>query len=130
MAEPYWSDEDVTLFLGDCLTLLPDLPDNSMDAIVTDPPYGLEFMGREWDGADGFRRSLNEDDAGRDSVFGRTSKTSPEYKTGKPSAARIRQQSERDHRAPECDRLRSRPYRRAGFNLRDPDGTELVSVAR
>jgi site-specific DNA-methyltransferase (adenine-specific) len=53
-------------------------------------------MGREWDGADGFRRSLNAADAGRDSVFGRTSRTSPEYKTGKPSGARIRQASEGD----------------------------------
>ena len=25
------------------------LKDNSIDAIVTDPPYGLEFMGKEWD---------------------------------------------------------------------------------
>ena len=48
---PYWvSDEgDVVLHLGDCLAVLPSLPDCSIDAIVTDPPYGLEFMGREWD---------------------------------------------------------------------------------
>jgi site-specific DNA-methyltransferase (adenine-specific) len=26
------------------------LPSGSVDAIVCDPPYGLEFMGREWDG--------------------------------------------------------------------------------
>ena len=49
---PHWTDESVTLYLGDCL-VLPGLPDSSIDAIVTDPPYGLEFMGREWDGADG-----------------------------------------------------------------------------
>ena len=75
------------------------LPDNSIHAIVCDPPYGLEFMGREWDtfrDSDGFRRSRNEADAGRDNVFGRTSRTSPEYKTGKPSGARIRQASEAD----------------------------------
>lgn len=75
------------------------LADGSVHAIVCDPPYGLEFMGREWDtfrDSDGFRRSRNEADAGRDSVFGRTSRTSPEYKTGKPSGARIRQRSERD----------------------------------
>lgn len=51
-------------------------------AVLCDPPYGLEFMGRQWDGADGFRRSMNEADAGRENVFGRTSRTSPEYKTG------------------------------------------------
>lgn len=30
---------------GDCLEVLRSLPDNSVDAIVTDPPYGLSFMG-------------------------------------------------------------------------------------
>ena len=34
---------------GDCLERLKALPDNSMDSIVTDPPYGLKFMGKKWD---------------------------------------------------------------------------------
>lgn len=34
---------------GDCLEILKTLPDNSVDAIVTDPPYGLSFMGKAWD---------------------------------------------------------------------------------
>lgn len=34
---------------GDCLERLRELDDCSVDAIVTDPPYGLGFMGREWD---------------------------------------------------------------------------------
>jgi hypothetical protein len=34
---------------ADCLEALPKLPADSVDAIVTDPPYGLEFMGQEWD---------------------------------------------------------------------------------
>ncbi len=38
-----------TLYQGDCLTIMLGLPDNSVDSIVTDPPYGLEFMGKEWD---------------------------------------------------------------------------------
>ena len=37
------------LLKGNCLDLLKTLPDNSVDSIVTDPPYGLEFMGRDWD---------------------------------------------------------------------------------
>lgn len=69
------------LHCGDCVAVLATLPPNSVDSIVCDPPYGLEFMGKEWDGADGFRRSLNAADAGRDSVFGRTSKKAPEYRT-------------------------------------------------
>lgn len=38
-----------TLHHGDCLEVMRAMPDNSVDAIVTDPPYGLEFMGKEWD---------------------------------------------------------------------------------
>lgn len=37
----------------DVLAGLRALPSNSLDAIVTDPPYGLEFMGAEWDSFDG-----------------------------------------------------------------------------
>ena len=34
---------------GDCLESMRQLPDNSIDAIVTDPPYGINFMGKKWD---------------------------------------------------------------------------------
>lgn len=37
------------LHLGDCLATLKTLADNSVDSIVTDPPYGLSFMGKRWD---------------------------------------------------------------------------------
>ena len=47
--EPYWADDRVSLHLGDCLEVLAAMEADSVDAIVTDPPYGLEFMGREWD---------------------------------------------------------------------------------
>jgi site-specific DNA-methyltransferase (adenine-specific) len=40
---------DVQVLHGDALELLPTLATASVDAVVTDPPYGLEFMGREWD---------------------------------------------------------------------------------
>ncbi len=36
-------------YLGNCLDILPKLPDNSVDSIVTDPPYELGFMGKSWD---------------------------------------------------------------------------------
>lgn len=39
----------IQLLKGDCLHTLKTLPDNSVDAIVTDPPYGLSFMGKSWD---------------------------------------------------------------------------------
>jgi len=34
---------------GDCLIELRNLPENSVDSIVTDPPYELGFMGKKWD---------------------------------------------------------------------------------
>ena len=36
---------------GDSLELLKDLDDNSVDSVVTDPPYGYSFMGKDWDKA-------------------------------------------------------------------------------
>lgn len=33
----------------DCLEGMREMEENSVDAIVTDPPYGLSFMGRDWD---------------------------------------------------------------------------------
>lgn len=39
----------ITLLHGDCLHHLRTLPDCSVDACVTDPPYGLSFMGKRWD---------------------------------------------------------------------------------
>lgn len=38
-----------TLYLGDCIEQMRKLPDNSVDSIVTDPPYELGFMGKSWD---------------------------------------------------------------------------------
>jgi DNA modification methylase len=38
------------LLVGDCVEQMRTLEANSVDAIVTDPPYGLEFMGKAWDG--------------------------------------------------------------------------------
>lgn len=34
---------------GDCLEVMKTFPDNSVDSIVTDPPYELGFMGKSWD---------------------------------------------------------------------------------
>jgi DNA modification methylase len=37
------------LLLGDCLEVMRTMPDASVDAVVTDPPYGLSIMGKRWD---------------------------------------------------------------------------------
>ena len=39
------------IVLGDCLEQLKKLPDESVDQIVTDPPYGMAFMAKDWDKA-------------------------------------------------------------------------------
>ena len=40
---------------GDAFATLRTLPDASVDALVTDPPAGISFMGREWDSDKGGR---------------------------------------------------------------------------
>jgi site-specific DNA-methyltransferase (adenine-specific) len=34
---------------SDCLKVMRELPDNCIDSVVTDPPYGLAFMNKKWD---------------------------------------------------------------------------------
>jgi DNA modification methylase len=46
---PAWVDGDVTVYLGGALPVLRELADESVDALVTDPPAGISFMGRDWD---------------------------------------------------------------------------------
>ena len=40
---------NIDLKHGDCLEVLKTIPDNSVDSIVTDPPYGISFMNAKWD---------------------------------------------------------------------------------
>jgi DNA modification methylase len=39
------------VILGDCSEVMRGGPDNSIDCVVTDPPYGLNSMGKSWDKA-------------------------------------------------------------------------------
>lgn len=57
------------IITGDCIAAMDLMPSNSVDAIVTDPPYGIRFMGKAWDGADiekraGDRRAFNNNAPG------------------------------------------------------------------
>lgn len=54
-----WMTDRLDLMLGDCLECLTELPDNSVDSIVTDPPYGLS---KEPDMAEVLRHWLAGDD--------------------------------------------------------------------
>ena len=38
-----------TVIQGDCLSVMRGMDDNSVSAVVTDPPYGISFMGKKWD---------------------------------------------------------------------------------
>ncbi len=45
----YWEKDQIKLYQGNCLEVMITIPDNSIDIIITDPPYGLSFMGKKWD---------------------------------------------------------------------------------
>lgn len=45
----FHNSEQFTLYNGDSKKILATLPENSIDSIVTDPPYELGFMGKSWD---------------------------------------------------------------------------------
>ena len=45
----YHETEHGTIYCGDSLEVLKGMADESVDCIVTDPPYGLSFMGKKWD---------------------------------------------------------------------------------
>lgn len=42
--KPYYADDGITLFLGDCLEVLSTLPDESVDIVVTSPPYNMGLV--------------------------------------------------------------------------------------
>ena len=47
--QPLYQKHDITLFCGDLRDVLPTLPKRIVDCVVTDPPYGLGFMEKDWD---------------------------------------------------------------------------------
>ena len=50
--KPFFETNEVKIFHGDCIAVMEGLEDNSVDSVVTDPPYGIRFMGKAWDGED------------------------------------------------------------------------------
>jgi site-specific DNA-methyltransferase (adenine-specific) len=74
---------------GDCLDVLASLPDASVDAVVTDPPYGLEFMGKEWDrfGTDvgnGYRETPRINDRSGEGFPGHRGAAVNSFQAGRP----------------------------------------------
>ncbi len=46
---PYSSDHSGEVYHGECLQVMQCMPSDSIDTLITDPPYGLSFMGKKWD---------------------------------------------------------------------------------
>lgn len=53
--KPYLQDPDMTVYHGDCLEVMAQLAEASVDAVVTDPPAGIAFMSKSWDSDKGGR---------------------------------------------------------------------------
>jgi adenine-specific DNA-methyltransferase len=62
VVSPAFAGSNTTLFQGDCLAVLPTLPDNSVDLIVTDPPYfrvKKDAWDRQWNTSELFLEWLD-----------------------------------------------------------------------
>lgn len=83
----------VAVYRGDCLDVLAGMPAGSIHAIVTDPPYGLEFMGKDWDTFKPAAARLRTRVDGRTNPKeGKSTTTTPEaYIAGHPFQAWVEQ---------------------------------------
>jgi DNA modification methylase len=75
----------VTVLRGDCVEVMAGMEPDSVDAIVTDPPYGLEFMGKEWDrlwATDKGREWSHSPDGTPRTGFSPFTKARPRYEAG------------------------------------------------
>jgi DNA modification methylase len=67
--KPYYEQGGIALYHGDCRAVLAELPEGSVDAIVTDPPYGIDHSsnyGASWEGT---RIANDHDTALRDWII-------------------------------------------------------------
>ncbi|WP_342038611.1 DNA-methyltransferase [Brevibacterium ammoniilyticum] len=62
LPEPALDRDGALIYHGDAVALLLLLPEQSLDVLITDPPYGLAFNGQDWDDVTGFRESLPDVD--------------------------------------------------------------------
>jgi site-specific DNA-methyltransferase (adenine-specific) len=79
----------ITLHNGDCLEYMRTLEANSVDAVVTDPPAGISFMGKEWDNPNKVgRNGAGIGQAGKDADYDRYGKGAMPYGYSGSSAKR------------------------------------------
>ena len=70
---PYYLNKNGLLYKGDCLNILEKIPTHSIDLILTDPPYGINFTNS--------RKTKIKNDSREDAIriFGQFIKNLPEY---------------------------------------------------
>lgn len=71
---------------GDCTEVMRTMPANSVDVVVTDPPYGAEFMGRAWDKFGGGDAQTEHWDSRPDTPFARNAAPRDAGKMAAPSS--------------------------------------------
>ena len=69
----------IRLINDDCLKALQELPENSIDTCITDPPYGLGFMGKEWDTFDKSQFGIAGNEGDNDLKVKKNFKILPRY---------------------------------------------------
>ena len=69
------------IILGDALEKMRELEENSVDTIITDPPYGLGFMGKEWDTFDKNQFGKKGEEGENDLKVKKNFKILPRYNT-------------------------------------------------
>ena len=82
---PFLGSQDITVYQGDCIEVMARMPEASVDTIITDPPYGLEFMGKSWDSfaPDGDRpKRSGWDSENTGATINREDKSTPHGRTG------------------------------------------------
>ena len=84
MRVPFLDDGDARLYVGECIEVMAEMDAESVDAVVTDPPYGIGFMGKAWDAA-AITERVERDNASRGSL-GPDSPTRPGRKKPRSSS--------------------------------------------
>jgi len=78
MIKPYYSEPNIQIYNGDCLEVMKELPDKSIDLIVTDPPYGLNYRSN-WGSKTGNLKDYIENDKPEEFIS-LIQKVMPEFK--------------------------------------------------
>jgi len=85
--------------VGDCIELMRQLPPCSVDSIVTDPPYGLEFMGKDWDT---FRVDLADHSRFRGENAGAQGRATSDANKTNPAAGKVEYGAGKHPRTSRC----------------------------